>query len=236
MPDAAAFFDVDGTLVGRNIVHHYVYIRRRLLPRLVRDLWTGAFLAKAPYYLVLDKVSRSRLNISFFRNYRGLRGDAVRGCAQACFEDVIRPHLFGEAGGRIAEEQAAGRRIVLVTGSINFLIEPLARFLGADDMVAPGLVERDGRFTGDLDGPPIGEAEKAKRIRDYAQREGVDLAASSAYGDSIADLPMLEAVGHPHVVNPDRALASTARQRGWPVLHWAVASGGKCTVGCGDGE
>ena len=223
MTPAAAFFDVDGTLVGRHIVHHYIYIRRRLLPPLVRPLWTGAFFAKALlYYPVLDKISRTRLNVVFYRNYAGLKSELVRGCVTPCFQETILPHLFGEAPACIAEHRTAGRRIVLVTGSIDFIIDPLARFLEADEVIAPTLIERNGRFTGELDGLPVGQAEKARRIRVYAEAESLDLSESFAYGDSIADLPMLEQVGHPHAVNPDKPLALAARRMGWPTLRWTV--------------
>lgn len=220
MTTAAAFFDVDGTLVDRHIVHHFLFIRRRMLPRAIRALWTGVFFVKAPYYLVLDKLSRTRLNEVFYRNYAGLRSDIVRGHVEDCFREVICPNLFEEAPGCVAEHRAAGRRIVLVTGSIDFIIAPLARFLGADDVIAPQLVEQAGRFTGELNGPAVGHLEKARRIEAYARGQTLDLSASFAYGDSIADLPMLQAVGHPHVVNPDKPLSLTARRRGWPILRW----------------
>ena len=92
MSHSAAFFDVDGTLVGRNIVHQFLFIRRRMLSWPVRGLWTGLFLTKAPYYFLLDKVSRTRLNVVFYQNYAGLKSRAVHGHVQACFEKVIRPH------------------------------------------------------------------------------------------------------------------------------------------------
>lgn len=218
---AAAFFDVDGTLVGRHIVHHYIHIRKRMLPAVVRQLWTGAFYLKAPYYLVLDKISRTRLNVVFYRNYAGLRSDEVRSHVQDNFEHVIKPHLYAEGYDCIAEHRRAGRRIVLVTGSIDFIMTPLAQFLGADEVLAPKLIERDGRFTGKLDGPPVGSEEKARRIRAYAESHGINLATSYAYGDSIADLPMLEQVGHPQPVNADQSLQKESRIRGWPTLHWS---------------
>jgi HAD superfamily hydrolase (TIGR01490 family) len=217
---AAAFFDVDGTLVGRHIVHHYIYIRRRMLPALVRPLWTGAFYLKAPYYLMLDKLSRTRLNVVFYRNYAGLGSEAVRSFVQDNFEHVIRPHLFKEGFECVAEHRRAGRRVVLVTGSIDFIMAPLARFLDADEVLAPKLIERDGRFTGELDGPPVGSEEKARRISAYAKANGLHLASSFAYGDSIADLPMLQEVGHPHAINPDKSLEQAARRQGWPAQRW----------------
>lgn len=225
MSCTAAFFDVDGTLVGKHIVHQYLYIRRQMLPPALRPMWTVGFLLKAPYYKLLDKVSRTKLNVVFYRNYAGLDAAKVRGLVDACFEHVIRPSMFEQVQACIDEHRAAGRRLVLVTGSIDFIIAPLAKHLGVDACFAPTLVERNARFTGELDGPPVGAAEKARRIREYADRESVDLAASYAYGDSIADVPMLESVGNPHVVNPDPRLAETAQRLGWPTLEWRVRNG-----------
>jgi len=223
---AATFFDVDGTLVSTHIVHQYIYIRRQMIPGVLRPLWTGAFYAfKGPYYKVMDRISRTKLNIVFYRSYAGLPTDEVRALVESCFENVLRPHLFHEGSECINAHRAAGRRIVFVTGSIDFIIAPLARYLGADAVIAPQLLERDGRFTGELDGLPVGQEEKARRIREYAEREDIDLSVSFAYGDSIADVPMLRSVGHPGVVNPDRPLATAAREMGWPVYHWMSSNG-----------
>lgn len=218
----AAFFDVDGTLVKTTIVHYYMYFRKRQMPRWVRGLWQAAYTVKCLGYLVLDKIDRSRLNVVFYRSYRGMEAAWVRGQVGNCHRDVIAPRCFAEARPCVQEHQGAGRRIVLVTGSIDFIVEPLATELGADHVIAPALVEAGGRFTGALDGPPIGNEEKAGRIRAFADETGIDLSASYAYADSIADLPMLEVVGHPQVVNPDKRLGAVAAKRGWPVHRWFV--------------
>lgn len=225
MSQAAAFFDVDGTLVHRHIVHQFVHIRQQMLPAFFRPFWMGAFLAKVPYYVMLDKVSRTRLNEVFYRNYAGLPADSVRARVQSCFENVIRPSIYAEVEACLEEHRRAGRRIVLVTGSIDFIIAPLAEHFRVDACFAPTLVQRGDRFTGELDGPPVGSTEKARRVLAYAEKEGIDLGASYAYGDSIADLPMLESVGFPHVVNPDKPLAAAALDKGWPRLNWTPANG-----------
>ena len=218
----AAFFDVDGTLVRTTIVHYYMYFRRRRMAPLLGALWQAAFFVKCGYYLLLDKIDRSRLNVVFYRRYRDLPVNGIKTLASDCYREVIEPRCFGEGIRCVAEHRRAGREVVLVTGSVDFIIEPLAQSLQASSMHAAGLVEVDGRFTGELDGPPIGDEEKARRVRQFAEAEGIDLSQSYAYGDSIADLPMLEAVGRPHVVNPDKALAATAAARGWPAHRWAV--------------
>ncbi|MFQ5414064.1 MAG: HAD family hydrolase, partial [Phycisphaerae bacterium] len=203
---SAAFFDVDGTLADTTIVDYYMFFRRRRMSPVVAELWRAAYLAKCVYYLVLDRIDRTRLNVVFYRSYAGLDAADIREHTGDCYRNVVEPRRFVQAAPCVAEHRRAGRRVVFVTGSIDFMVEPLADALGADDVVAPSLVAASGRFTGALDGPPIGRAEKATRIRMFAKTHDIDLTRSYAYGDSIADLPMLEAVGHPHVVNPDRPL------------------------------
>jgi fatty acyl-CoA reductase len=228
---AAAFFDFDGTLVDSTIAHYYRYFMRRRLSAAVWPLWYAWFLLKCVTYLVLDKIDRERLNIVFYRNYRGLEAARIKAMAEDCFRDEIVPRLFREVRDCIESHRSAGRTIVLVTGSIDFIVGPVATDFGVDHVIAPTLVEASGRFTGELMGPPIGGAEKARQMRAFAEERGIDLAASYGYGDSTADLPMLEAVGFPQAVNADRGLAGVAASRGWAVHTWsreglAVASQG----------
>jgi HAD superfamily hydrolase (TIGR01490 family) len=233
----AAFFDVDGTLVSTHIVHQYIFARRErsrrrggVMPGVRHSIWKAAFLVKCLHYLYLDRVSRSRMNIAFYRNYAGLAAEEIHDLADACFQTVLRPNLFDPGVACVREHLKHGRRVALVTGSLDFFIKPLATFLseGVDgdapvDVVARSLETRDGRFTGALDGAPIGEEEKAEQMRQYASRHGVTLADSHAYGDSIADLAMLECVGNPHAVNPDRELDQIARERGWDAMDWRAS-------------
>lgn len=219
---SAAFLDVDGTLLRSTIVHYYVYFRRRQLGPLTGRIWYALYLIKCLYLLVLDKFSRARCNIVFYRSYRGLRVDEIKAMVDDCYRDAMKPRMFMQAQGCIAAHRHAGRKIVFVTGSVDFLMKPLADALGVDHVIAPSLVEENGRFTGALDGPPVGEKEKAVRMRAYAEAVGIDLAESFAYGDSYADLPMLEAVGHPQVVNPQRSLMLRALAKGWPIHRWTL--------------
>ena len=220
---SAAFFDVDGTLINSTIVHHYVYCRRRRMGRLLRRVWFAFFLLKCIYFLIVDKISRSRLNVVFYRSYRGLPAAEIKAMVDDCYREMMEPRLFVEAKGCIAAHRHAGRKIVLVTGSIDFIMQPVVEAIGVDHLIAPSLVESGGRFTGALDGPPVGEQEKARRMKEFAQANEIDLADSFAYGDSLADVPMLETVGHPQTVNPSKGLAALAVARGWPVHRWTKA-------------
>ncbi|NOS99716.1 MAG: HAD-IB family hydrolase [Phycisphaerales bacterium] len=227
----AAFFDVDGTLVATHIVHQFVHVRRWLAGG--GDwrfrLWLAFFYARCLRYAYLDRVSRTRMNIAFYRNYAGLDAKRVREAARDCLERVLRPNLYREALACVTDHVRRGHRIVLVTGSIDFLIEPLAGHLrevcgckAGIDVVARTLVVRDGRFTGELDGAPLGESEKARELAAYAERVGIDLARSCAYGDSVADVPMMGCVGHATAVNPRRALRAIAHRRGWSCVTWSL--------------
>jgi len=219
---AAAFFDVDGTLVSTTIAHYYAYLRRKHLPPLLSELWYLTFLARCGGYLVLDKIDRTRFNEVFYRNYAGMPAAQTRVDARSCYHDVMRLRIFPSARECLENHRQKGRRLVLVTGSLDFLIAPLAGELRVDDVICASLVESRDRFTGVLAGPPIGDREKARRIAAFAHDGGVDLSLSHAYGDSIADLPMLESVGFPHAVNPDRRLRAEAKERCWPVHRWTT--------------
>ena len=122
------------------------------------------------------------------------------------------------------EHRALGHRTVLITGALDFVVEPLKPLF--DDIVSARLdVGADGRYNGQmLDVPPTGES-RASALFDYARRHDLDLAESVAYADSSNDLPMLEVVGFPVAVNPETKLASLARKRGWLVEQWTKAPG-----------
>jgi len=222
-PREATFFDVDGTLVQTTIAHYYAYFRRARMARPIAGIWHAWFLMKCGYFMILDRINRSMMNRVFYRGYRGLPVESTKAQSIQCYKDVILPRQFEQAPRAIEQHRQAGRRIVLVTGSIDFIIRPLAEALNVDAVLAARLVERDGHFTGALDGPPIGEQEKAVCIRRYAAQHNIDLSRSYGYGDSIADLPMLETVANAEVVNPDSALEAIARDRGWPIHRWTVA-------------
>jgi HAD superfamily hydrolase (TIGR01490 family) len=222
-PQTAAFFDVDGTLVHATIAHYFAYLRRKHLRPVASQLWYVGFLIKCGYYIVIDRIDRTKFNHVFYRNYAGMPVSRVKGDAADCFREVMLPRLLPAARECVEAHRRKGHRLVLVTGSLDFLIEPLARELGVDEVVAASLEERGDRFTGALATIPLSDAEKARRLTALSVERNIDLASSHAYGDSIADLPMLEAVGFGHAVNPDDRLLAIAESRGWPVHRWRPA-------------
>ena len=222
---AAAFFDVDGTIVSTTIVHYYVQFRSSLLPPFFRPFWLAWFALKVVYYFFLDKVSRTRFNLVFYRNYRGLSVKSVKQLAGEQFETYVRPKLFPAALDCIREHQSRGDLIVLVTGSLDFIIQPLADYLQADAALTVQLEEAHGKFTGELTTLPLSEEEKVRAIQTVVEQHNIDLDVSYAYGDSRADLPMLQCVGNPVVVNPSKGLRQVAIESGWEISEWTI--GGK---------
>jgi HAD superfamily hydrolase (TIGR01490 family) len=116
--------------------------------------------------------------------------------------------------------RARGDRVVLVSGSIRPIVEPLARHLDVMDVIAPELEERGGVTTGALAAEPVAGRRKADAVVEFAARERVDLGTAWGYADSMDDVPMLEETGNPAVVNPGRKLERVARARGWDVWRW----------------
>lgn len=220
----AAFFDVDGTLCDTTIAHYFRYFMLRRLSPLRAHLWYAGFLAKCGYYMLLDRVDRERVNVLFYRNYAGLPVAEIKAQAEECERAVSLPRWYDDSSKCVSENRSAGRRVVLVTGSLDFVVAPLAKRIGGADVLAAKLIESGGRFTGRLEGRPLCGTRKADLMREYAETNNIDLAQSHAYGDSIADLPMLETVGHANVVNPDKRLAAIAAARNWPVHRWLVRS------------
>jgi putative phosphoserine phosphatase/1-acylglycerol-3-phosphate O-acyltransferase len=155
----------------------------------------------------------------------GRSRDAVAEAAEAVADDLcsmVQP--FAEAA--FASHREAGRPIVLATTTPYDLVKPFADRLGLDDVVATRYgVDADGRYDGTLDGPFVWSAGKLAAITEWADRNGVELAESYAYSDSVYDTPMLAAVGNPIVVNPDARMVLVAAARRWPTLNLDVSPG-----------
>ncbi|HEU0318394.1 MAG TPA: HAD-IB family hydrolase, partial [Solirubrobacteraceae bacterium] len=190
-----------------------------------RTVWLAGLATRVPGSKLADRRSRADFNRIFYQQYRGLPAGELRDHARASLSDFILPRLRHDAVRRIRAHRARGDRVVLVTGALDFLVEPLRHL--ADELIAARLTERRGAFTGELEEPPLSADGRASLAARLAAEHDVDLAACHAYGDSISDLPLLELVGHPHAINPDFRLAREARRRRWPVLEWEIEPGAR---------
>jgi HAD superfamily hydrolase (TIGR01490 family) len=219
---AAAYFDVDGTLTRTTTLRPLVwYMRAHLSPARYAAWYLGLCL-EAPYYWAVDKRSRSRFNVVFFRRYAGLPVAELWRWHRETFPENLQRRIFPAGLECVRDHRRRGHRVVLLTGAVDCVMRPLADFLGADGLIATRLCERDGFCTGTLCGPPVADAQKAALLRADAGEHGIDLAESFAYGDSHGDRPMLECVGHPVAVNPGRRLRARAQAAGWRVVEWRL--------------
>jgi HAD superfamily hydrolase (TIGR01490 family) len=216
---AAAFYDLDGTLVSTNLVHTFAFYARNdqgILKSLGR---TAATVAGIPLFAASDLYSRKVFNDIFFKWYKGQSEDRLRYLAEDLFEEVIRPAIYPGTLELLDKSRTMGLRQVVVTGALDVTIGPLLRHLGISEYVANRLEFVDGRATGRLKPPVMASATKASWIRTYSEREGLSLNDCYAYADSMSDLPMLSVVGHPTATNPDLRLKSTALRHDWPIVR-----------------
>jgi len=219
-----AVFDLENTLVASNVVESYSWLASRRMDTGDRVRFVARMLSEAPSLLALDRRDRGDFLRHFYRRYDGAPADRLRADAWELFSDLLLEKAFPAGLRRVREHRRLGHRTVLLTGALDFVIEPLRPLF--DDVVSATLDERDGRLTGELLAvPPTGEA-RALLLVQYAEAHDLSLADAVAYADSASDLPMLESVGYPVAVNPEPKLATIARRRGWHVEHWSKAPGG----------
>jgi HAD superfamily hydrolase (TIGR01490 family) len=134
---------------------------------------------------------------------------------------AILPRVFPQMLEEVHNHQDAGRPAFIVSAAGNDVVESLARVLGMEGGIGTRYeVDAEGRFTGRFDGPFVYGAGKVEAMESFAARHEIDLDASYAYSDSLSDLPMLRAVGHPVAVNPDPPLAELAKQEGWQTMRF----------------
>jgi HAD superfamily hydrolase (TIGR01490 family) len=139
---------------------------------------------------------------------------------EEALEEVVAPLVFAEALFLIDEHMREGRKVFIVSASPYEVVHPLARYIGVEDVIATqAKVDENGLYTGEVELYAFGP-EKAKAVQAVADEQGISLADSYAYTDSITDLPLLELVGNPHAVNPEKELRTIAEQRGWPILEF----------------
>lgn len=213
-----AFYDFDGTLVSSNVVTRYAFFAKNHASRVEAAWRYGKVLAGVPLWLGLDAVSRRLFNEVFFRQYRGLQREWLVAQSETLLDAEIRPKVFAGARELLEKDRRQGYRLVLVSGGFDFDLGPFVREYGFDDLISNRLEFENGVATGRVIAPLLAEQEKVRAIRTYCAEYNVEAAGAKAYSDSFSDLPMLEAVGSPAAVNPDRRLRRVALERGWPVL------------------
>ena len=216
----AAFFDLDKTVIATSSVMALggTFYRDGLISK--RTIVRGLY-AQVVYLLVgADESKMERMREAMLTLTKGWDQKHVKELVRETLDEVLTPIIYAEALELIEEHRQAGRKTVIVSSSPVETVEPIGEYLGVDDVIATrARLDDEGRYTGDLEFYAYA-AHKADAIREMAVSEGLDLAGSYAYSDSITDLSMLDLVGHPVAVNPDRELARVAREREWEVRYF----------------
>ena len=215
---AAAFFDFDQTLLEVESGHMGIRMLREQ-KKLPVGYFVKVWIANIFYqWQCLSEAGMARVLLTY---YRGRRLVEFERTAEAFYRTYLEPRLAPRILAVLEDHRRAGHRLVLISGSVRYMLEPVVRDLRFDHLYCTDLeVGLDGLLTGRSQGPICVDQVKQDYILKFAEEAGIELASSYAYGNHPADVPMLEAVGHPHVVEPTRALARIAAGRDWPVLSF----------------
>ncbi|CAM3052999.1 HAD-IB family hydrolase [Saccharomonospora xinjiangensis] len=217
---SAAFFDLDKTIIASSsaLAFSKPFLRQGLINRRAALKSAYAQLMFALSGADADRTERLRAEIS--RMCTGWDVEQVKAIVSETLHDVVAPLVYAEAAELIERHKAEGRDVIVLSATGEEVVRPIADMLGITHSLGSRMEIVDGRYSGKVDFYCYGEY-KAVAARQIATERGYDLAECHAYTDSSTDLPLLEVVGHPHVVNPDRALRRTAQERGWPVHTFA---------------
>jgi len=216
---SAAFFDLDKTIIAKSSSLAFSK------PFQAGGLITRGAMLRSAYaqfvYLVggADHDQMEKIRAFMSQLVEGWDVETVKEIVAETLHHVVDPIVYDEAVSLMEEHQRAGRDVVVVSASGAEVVEPIGEMLGADEVIASRLEIVDGRYTGEIDYYAYAD-EKARAIEAMADERGYDLEQCFAYSDSITDAPMLEAVGHPFAVNPDKELRKLAASKGWPILQF----------------
>jgi HAD superfamily hydrolase (TIGR01490 family) len=227
----AAFFDIDGTLIARNSAPLYMQHLRETGQARRRDL------ARAFYYVGWYKLGLLDVDRALAVSLGWIRGRdeaAVRADCDAWYARTVRSYVYPAMAATVEAHRRLDHLLVLLTSATRYLAEPLAADLGIEHVLVTQLLVAEGVFTGEVVRPVCYGRGKVHWAERFASAHGVDLARSFFYTDSITDLPLLERVGEPRIVNPDPRLARVAARRGWPSTRLRLRDTAPFFVGAGE--
>lgn len=212
-----AFFDIDKTVLEVNsgtrwIAYQWKHGQLSTFETLRAIGWSVQY-----HFGLLDFDAMARRVLGEWRGRDVAELEAEVG---AWFDNEIAPMICEQALAKIEEHRAAGHVLVLLTSATRFLSVPLAERLDVEHILCTEIEQSEGRFTGNHLEPGCYGPAKVMRAEAFAHEHGIDLDASFFYSDSYSDLPMLDRVGKPRVVNPDPRLRRAAHRRGWTSDQW----------------
>ena len=213
-PRIGAFFDMDKTILSENSATLYMRYRYQRGEMSKRDLLMG-FGAYIKYKIGILDIRGWTLGM--MEQFSGQSERQLEEEAIAWVEDVVVETIYPEVERLVAEHVAESHVVAIVSGATAFVVRPIAARLGIEHILYTRLEVENGRFTGRVIEPICFEEGKIYWLQQFIDEQGIDLAKSYFYSDSITDLPLLDLVGHPVATNPDPLLYRTAVKRRWPV-------------------
>jgi HAD superfamily hydrolase (TIGR01490 family) len=216
---SAAFFDLDKTVIAKSsaLAFGRPFYRDGLITR--RDVVKSAYAQLMSRLGRTDEQTMARMRDYLATLCKGWPVDQVRQIVAETLYELINPYVYAEAAALIVEHRAADRDVVLVSASGEEIVRPIGELLGISDVIATRMGVLDGRYNGEVEFYAAGPT-KVEAVGEMAKERGYDLSKCYAYSDSSSDIPLLECVGHPTAVNPDRALRRVATENAWPVLEF----------------
>lgn len=215
----AAFFDLDKTIIASSSalafsrpLHRQGLINRRAA---LKSAYAQLMFSLAG----ADAQQTERLRARVSAMCAGWDVAQVTSIVTETLHDIVDPLIYAEAAELIASHKADQHDVIVLSATGDEVVAPIAALLGADEHVATRMQIVDGKYSGEVEFYCYGQ-EKANAALRLAEAHGYDLTQCYAYTDSSTDLPLLEVVGNPCAVNPDRALRKIAEERGWPSLDF----------------
>ncbi|MCX8122558.1 MAG: HAD-IB family hydrolase [Spirochaetes bacterium] len=217
MSTYVAFFDLDHTIIASSsgtLIVKDLYKRNFIS---LFSLINGTFLS---LFYKLGIISTQSLIHKWVHRLKGIESSALERYSEIFFEETIKHYIYPQALESMYMHKVNGASIVLLSASLDFICKPLKKYLHFDDVLCTELEVNNGYYTGLLKGNYCYGKEKLNRALAYCTSHSFDIKSAYYYADSVADIPMLEAVGFPQCVNPQPALLRLARSKGWTVHNW----------------
>jgi putative phosphoserine phosphatase/1-acylglycerol-3-phosphate O-acyltransferase len=217
-PKIGALFDLDQTLLAGFSATSFIrerLVTGRMSPQELGTTFYGAL------SFALGRTGFSALMSATTAAYRGLAESMLEEVGEEVFVKHLAKQIYPESRAIVEAHQEAGHTVAIITSATRYQAEPLARDMGIEHVLCTELEVKEGVFTGEVIRPTCYGEGKAAAARSLAAREDLDLDESYFYTDSHEDLPLLEAVGRPRPLNPNRQLAQIAKERQWPVRRFS---------------
>jgi HAD superfamily hydrolase (TIGR01490 family) len=216
--NVGAFFDFDETLLdieSSRLGFRYLWERRLVSFGFILKVLSANYFYKRHW---LSDEKMARMLIKF---YRKRRLEDFRQGASVFYKEHLKPHLAPNIHAQVNKHRRQGHRLILISGSVRYMLEPVAEDLGFDHLLCTDLeIGADGLLTGRAKGPICLNSNKRVLAERLARKAHIDLASSYAYGNHQSDIPLLELIGNPHVVEPTEPLRKVALANKWPILTY----------------